>query len=639
MKNIVIVGAGPIGLYLANRLMQIINEYGLTTKITVIDPRLEECDRPGIVARNALELIGQHMNLDLGSMREGDDSGTSMFIQDLEKSLFMIAKSMDTKLIRKAFKEPHQDKIIVSEKNRPDTELSCDFIIDCSGARRVVVSKINDTHSDQKPFSVERVGNNPIKNHFIAYVTTDLENEKKIAEKKEKDPLKYALALEELRNRFGWPYFLEPELTLRKQTIKDGQGTKIRFYFYFEIPPSLEKADMETQTEWLRTLLKLKTENEDIQFTIEQGKMKFSPFVVDPDRIKEAVFPGDKNTPFTVVCGDAQIQPDYRVGIGIWSGISRANCLIDALEIHDQELDLNIGKYKHHVSITVGKHESELYEDYLLKTSRIESALETEEKRYIQAYEKAQHEGISEKEIIKKGLEEIRFQMAMIFFKKAQSAYKASIIKNEIVLDKRNEIVHRDQLDQCKKMFIQAIEKIPSTREAEKENMTENFLQLIKSYKSLGMTLQKNHKYAEAKNAYQEALSLYQKYFPNIHLEEEVKILSNLIVIANKRDSFNEAIDYANKALQIIQSNKTLNLEEMAIKIKFNLCMAMCDKILHQHEKKKMNKEILGSDYIKLTNLLTEIMDKISSKEIEPLMKKHDFITSKISLQPHNRSL
>ncbi|GAN17921.1 hypothetical protein lpbnt_02036 [Legionella pneumophila] len=53
MKDFVIVGAGPIGLYWAARLAQIKESSGLPINIVVIDPRAGNYNRERIVSNEA----------------------------------------------------------------------------------------------------------------------------------------------------------------------------------------------------------------------------------------------------------------------------------------------------------------------------------------------------------------------------------------------------------------------------------------------------------------------------------------------------------------------------------------------------------------------------------------------------------
>ena len=223
MKNIVIAGAGPIGLYLAIMMSQLIKAYKIDSTITVIDPRLGAQDRPGIVAKMALSLLEENIRIPIGPMKVSDDTDTSLFIQNLEERLLTIAQTLKIHFIHAEFQE-FQDaapkQMVIKTAEGVTTTLVCDFAIDCSGPKRAIVRKIKEHHPGV--FEEKKISDNPIKNHFIAYVTMDLKNAGLMAEKpnKDKDPVKYALGLERLRTEFEWPEFIEPELTFENIALQ-----------------------------------------------------------------------------------------------------------------------------------------------------------------------------------------------------------------------------------------------------------------------------------------------------------------------------------------------------------------------------------------------------------------------------------
>src|SRR5262249_5295720 len=124
---------------------------------------------------------------------------------------------------------------------------------------------------------------NPIKNHFIAYVKMDPNYSAllKSPSPDKNNPVKHTLALENLRQKFKWPHFTEP--TFNYQILNKNKGC-----LYFETPPGL---DQNLYEEWCKAVLKLKTGVEDIPFTYSnesrkyQTKPRFKPFVVDPQKI------------------------------------------------------------------------------------------------------------------------------------------------------------------------------------------------------------------------------------------------------------------------------------------------------------------------------------------------------------------
>ncbi|MDF1929510.1 hypothetical protein PGH45_04785 [Legionella pneumophila] len=67
MKDFVIVGAGPIGLYWAARLAQIKESSGLPINIVVIDPRAGNYNRERIVSNEAIKSISSRFSISMPS--------------------------------------------------------------------------------------------------------------------------------------------------------------------------------------------------------------------------------------------------------------------------------------------------------------------------------------------------------------------------------------------------------------------------------------------------------------------------------------------------------------------------------------------------------------------------------------------
>ncbi|HDS3844205.1 TPA: FAD/NAD(P)-binding protein, partial [Legionella pneumophila] len=91
MKDFVIVGAGPIGLYCAARLAQIKESSGLPINIVVIDPRAGNYNRERIVSNEAIKSISSRFSISMPSGK-GIPS-EAMYIRDFEKSLYEYCES------------------------------------------------------------------------------------------------------------------------------------------------------------------------------------------------------------------------------------------------------------------------------------------------------------------------------------------------------------------------------------------------------------------------------------------------------------------------------------------------------------------------------------------------------------------
>ncbi|VVC75673.1 hypothetical protein AQUSIP_09630 [Aquicella siphonis] len=633
MKNIVIAGAGPIGLYMAIRLTQIIKSLGLSTTVTLVDPRAGQYDRPGVVANKALDLISQGLKIYIPVVQQGDDTGTSMFIKDMEMSLHKIAVSMGVKIIQGKVEDCDAEKVRVSRPKKEDLMLPCDLALDCTGPRRTLVKLVNAKHAGMEPFTIQDVGDNPIKNHFIAYVTMDEMNAALVSEKKHHDPLKHTLALERLRTEFGWPHFIEPEFSSRRYTIKgtSGQPDRYRYYFYFEIPPSIAEADPGRQLEWLRALIHLKTENENVQFTVDEGKMKFIPFDVYPRKVNEAYSLKDALTPMTAPMGDAQIEPDYRLGVGIWSGVSRANALIESVSQVRDELEFDWKRYEHFVSIPMGTHAGELESDYRIKHEALVSAMERESKRYQEAL--AATSVASEQEIILQGLNEINRRLAMHLLGKALAAFEKSVDmekSNRILLNKHNDIIHAHDLAVCLESLTRALAIVPASCTVEKDRVTNALFNLAMSYKQLGNQYFVSRYIDKATTCYQLSLDILERQLKGMHLDEQARIYSNLTQAAIKKNDFDLAVKYANQALELMPVVEMTKKDFFFNKVKYHKCVAMLNKMEAELSRPGCDIQSKQMELRAVTDLYDEFKSSIESKDAEVIDKTLISINKKL---------
>lgn len=88
-------------------------------------------------------------------------------------------------------------------------------------------------------------------------------------------------------------------------------------------------------------LNKLKTGN-DINFTIEPGRLSFVPFDVEPKRVLEPVVTSQAFP--ILIAGDALLSAEYRFGTGVTNGVNCANVLLDSI---DPSLNVNSDYINH----------------------------------------------------------------------------------------------------------------------------------------------------------------------------------------------------------------------------------------------------------------------------------------------------
>lgn len=716
MKNITIVGAGPIGLYIAIMLGKLIRKFNLNTKVTVVDGQAGNYKRPGVIARRVLDLLEKNIGVNL-NVPESSFNSNAMLIQDLEKELYKQAKLYDPPVtfIRAQFESFAPGGITIREKNSASKFLSCDLAIDCTGQKKALVNKVNASDPTHKPFEITTIGDNPIKNHFVAYVTMDSVNAGLAAlrDDYQLDPVKYALALEKLRLEFGWTEFSAPSFESGKSIGTD----PVQFYYYFEIPKSLAKgqlASKESQEKWLAAVLKLKTGN-DIQFKAESG-IKFTSFPVEPTKVMPACYVGNKEIPMVVPCGDAQMAPDYRRGMGIESGTKRADALLGSLSIEKQELSLNIKKYEHALQQPMNEHESMLESDYSSRRKALcSSDLEKAERKYklalngfsvallseldtgkhledgklyltvekgetkklfykvkgcsekfeikvedanddekfiadlIKAVETDKLENIKnqdrervlaitlkkchtfekcknedERQIIKNGLEEISTRIAEELHKDATYLSENIYIKGKIALSPGNkDVMYPERLNNYENKLIEAFERTPESKFDQKKGLKLELLKLAGDYKELAGELFGKLGYDAARKYYERSLQIYRDYFKGLHLEEAIKIYSNLTIVNNRLKQYDEAIKNADIGLEMFNQNdgvKTADIKKISEKTKSNKCLAMLNKIIDKSTQKDISLENLQEEFGEAEKVFNVIdKENVSKETIEKL--------------------
>jgi tetratricopeptide (TPR) repeat protein len=361
--------------------------------VTVMDANINDYKRPGVIAKNVVDIINSYLDKLSVPMDDVPDAGcvptNAVFMKDLQASLRVIAKNLGVNLLEGNFSGIENNTVQVDESE----SLSCDLLIDCTGERRKVVKSTEQ-------FTIESIDDNPIKTHFIAFVTMDSNNAALAKIVDSLDPVPHTLAMEKLRMKFHWKEFAPPELVTGKwENIAPDQT---RFYYYFELPENIAKGDQRTQIKWLKALLKLKTGNK-IRFNLEEDDLKFVPFFVNPKKVMDPVNQSYSSFPI-VACGDALMSADYRLGTGVQNGVLCANALLTSVTLDKaNKIVVNSEKYKAHLQEPMGRHESKVKSLYSHKRAKLTgSDLFAAFRTYQLAYEQA--ESVENKEIIRNGL-------------------------------------------------------------------------------------------------------------------------------------------------------------------------------------------------------------------------------------------
>lgn len=590
MRKIVIVGGGPAGLYLAIRLSQVLSSQSSAFKIVIIEPKFDDYNRPGIVAKNALDLIERHIKLGNDVLKASDDTDSSILISRLESALYKEALHFPIQFVKASL-----TGIDVKGRLTLDNgdHLSCDYAFDCTGSRRKMISAVNTYLPSGSKFTVSQVADNPTKNHFVAYVTMDESNAALMKEDTRRDPLRRALGLQRLRSEFKWPEFVEPELSQRRYT----HDKSVLFYLYLETPPHFNKLSRSRQKEWLNALIEIKT-GHVLKYTVEDDPLKFSAFIVDPDKVNETYLT-TSDLPFIVIpMGDAHIKPDFRLGIGIRSGVLRTETFIKAFVKSDGDLPQALKIYEVLVQEPLGWHEQSLRSEYRLAKEKIQNALPEVRKMYMAALSLAQTD--IEKQTLIRGLDDINAMLAMVHLDAAKKHFEVAAHDKsvqcpvrQIRLSKTSDVLQEEALRDCEQELLFALKLMPVHEQAV---VKDQLLDLAMSYKEVAGRFFQHDQKAKAKLYYKAAANLFESFFPTEHPLELVKIYSNLLIIAKQQQQYNLLKEYHKLASQGLkdQDMTVPEIKTLHKKIIFNYCEGILTQIETEAKKETPNKDVLA---------------------------------------------
>src|SRR5262249_41503482 len=151
---VVIIGAGPAGLFTVLRLHQ-----AGVQDILIVDPRIGKYVRFGHLNNDVFEEAKRLLNLKLKADQYNH-------IKDFERQLYEeITKIANISVTAKRFIRLHQDieqpGIFIADDQGEEEFIPTNLVFDCTGSRRQVISAVNES-SDPKPFSITTYANQPI---------------------------------------------------------------------------------------------------------------------------------------------------------------------------------------------------------------------------------------------------------------------------------------------------------------------------------------------------------------------------------------------------------------------------------------------------------------------------------------------
>lgn len=374
MPNIVIAGAGPIGLYTAILLRSRYPD----VNVTVLDDRIGAFSRPGVIATGALDAINESFDKLRIPRLEVSECGShprAIYIKDLQQALYEKAKSLGVTLIKRNYSAIEDRQVIVEDDDEgiPIQPLPCDLLIDCTGNDRVATEEV---------LGATDIADNPIKNHFLAYIYVDHENDALMNSSAPITPQ----SLRTFRDNTGWSEFEAPEIDNPPRRWEgplrhNGTEYAAKYCLYFEIPGNLKR---EHYSAYLRELLKLKY-GKDIDFTASSDPGAFNKFEVSPKALEN--FVGEIGGTPVVAVGDALVSAEYRYGTGIQNGVAGAYMLTRSLNWDGTRMGVNqdawrsapidIPRYAgRNVDAVMGGHKERIREDYKSKKRTLQRARE-----------------------------------------------------------------------------------------------------------------------------------------------------------------------------------------------------------------------------------------------------------------------
>jgi hypothetical protein len=570
LKHVVVVGGGIIGLYAGIRLKQ-----SGVFDITVVDPRLGIYTRPGSINNTTTFFVVQ---VRAKSKREYT-RGYQAHLKDVERNLYQDALDLGIHLIQEEFVTFSNRNIQLKDQKGNIREIPCDLAFDCTGSKRAVIKEVNRLHEAKPPFTIRPVAAEvPVKTHLALYVRIPSKDLKILKNNELSYPQdkQFFTGLAKL-HEFSWEHYAGPSFYVWNHGSKDKMMIYSKAMIYCETPHNLPR---EQQEDWLKAVIALKSGRSDIQYekiteSRKYGnKPTFMAFTVDPQKIVESHYPGDANIPLVFPGGDAQIEPEYRIGVGIVSGMSRMDAMIDNFVIDHQGVIKGIAFIALESALRrlLNKHQEKLVQFYHGRSERLEQGIDIAVEHYKQ-YE-AKLTGLS---TVEQEIQTMRSRLAEDLYLKAEKKLNSELEDNKVVNDAELLVV--------KRWLMNAFD-LSELEMTLHKNVAGSLLFTAKKILSFAAKFYNAEEYKESELYYQEALNIYLRVFPGAYLNDVATLYINLMFIAKQNNRADQVSRLAEEAIFVL--GKTFSDDKIIGKIRFNQTIALLNEASRVGAKKNI---------------------------------------------------
>ena len=613
-KDIVIIGDGPAALMIAIKLKQ----KGVQN-VTVVGPRLGDYTRSGDYQLFVFDKVEEA----IAPLKITPSEGCH--IKDIERQLYSYATSMDIKLIKGKFDGfANQKQLVLKDSSNKNISMHADMVFDCTGTRREVINQFNQRSEPGPRFTIKQVGDFSNKSHALVRASLPDDDLQSIANlflrMTNPNPISYTLAMEEM-HRLGWPDYTLPMCYTHHFPNKSGNLRKANIYL--QIPAGLSNEDI---VKFVQIILKLSKNDpslkavKDLELhhpsTKHGSKPIISSFEIDPHQTTPAYYLGDADYPIIFHAGDATADLHFRLGTGLMLGIDRLNDIIDAFDIHHDEIrGIDLQRFDEKFKLELQRHTDAI--QGLEKTIRNEHAQLLELDQVHQMYTDAhsQCSDVQDKATIKNGLDAVSRQYVLMLHKKGKSHLES--IANDLTGFDTANINFEITFHQILAYFVKANHLMDSFSSEEKIPLKEAFLNMAARCKELATyySLSTPPKYNLAERWYNQSLQIHTDLLAGEYLDMQLDLYAHLIITAYRTNDLINIIPlYEKIEREIIPSiNNSDKSKKTLDKIYYHTGLAMLN------EAKKLM-DISGEEPDKIKDFIMkteQLISKISPDSIE----------------------